>query len=142
MNLDTQKVEFSGEDIAKVSKIIYEEYKSTLQENNVPRVTVKNLSKLLSYESITEENKLIALECASRIKYEILSAINADYSTSLNRYYFKFKKNDFIIKMAMAYILGYNKSFTDYLPNIIRTSLNNAYFKTKNSMQEEKSKKF
>ena len=142
MNLDTEKVEFSSEDISKVSKIIYEEYKSTLKENNIPIVTVKNLSKLLVCEPITEENKLIALECASRIKYEILSAINADYSTSLNRYYFKFRKNDFIIKMTMAYVLGYNRSFVDCLPNIIKTRINNAYFKTKNNTQEEKGKIF
>lgn len=121
---------YNEDEIMEISKKIHEDYPIFFGENTSPKTIIKKMAKLLSNHNINEENKLKILECAARIKYELKLDIDTNYSLSLNRYYFRFKKNDFIIKMAIALNEERDRKFLYCLPHIVQTSLNKAIIKT------------
>lgn len=133
MNIDV--INYTDDEIISMANKIYNDYGLTFNWKKAPVRAIKNLAYILDEYNINTDEKMDVLECAARIKYEIKKALETNYSLSLNRYYFRYKKNNFATKMAIANNYGFDKSFIYYLPSLIQSSLNNAYFKTNEDEQ-------
>ena len=129
MGNDNKKIKYSNEEIINIAQKIYDDYSFLMIENKLPIRVVLNLAKLLEEHDIKEEDKLMALECATRIKYELIKAIDIDYNLGRNHFYYRFKKNDFIIKMTLLHVNKLNKEFILCFPDVVQHSLNSAYYK-------------
>ena len=126
---------YNNYEILDIANLIYDEYGYIFVMKNIPIIQIKNLAKLLEKSSIIEENKLKILEYSARIKYEIKMVIDLDFSISNNRFYMKFKKNDFAVNIAIMTMINSNWDYVQNSPSIIQSSIYNAFYKTKENTE-------
>ena len=127
--MEKNKLMYSNEDQIMVAYKVYQDYMLFINDKNHFIKSVNKFANLFSAYELVEEDKLLALEFALRIKYEI-EMYTKFY---INRFYCRFKKSDFIIKTALYCLQNddYNcdVSYIMNLPINIRVSLNNVYLK-------------
>lgn len=126
MRNNTSKVKYKNREINGVAKRMHSKYGIVFANRFIPRLAVKNLSRILERYPQTEEDRLFALECAARIKYEIMQ--NIDYyseETCKDPKYFDYKKKEFAPDMAISIIYG--EENIDGLPELIERCIDAAY---------------
>ena len=132
-------IKYTNDEIVLIAEKLYEDYMMAISDKSNYIKTVQKIANLLEDYEIDNDDRLVALECASRIKYEMFIATT--YNSNVNRFYYRFKKYDFIIKMALFYIESSenenNYEIMDDLPNEIRLGLNNAYFKIRKDYKKK-----
>ena len=120
---------YSDEEILQIAQKMHEEYELVFLESGVPRLAVTNLARSLSGYPQTQEKRLMTLEYAARIKYEIQNYVNhVNYKVSKDPKYFHYKKNEFAVKQAVNDMYGLETE--EELPKLIKYCVGNALFST------------
>ena len=124
---EINKVKYTDEDILLIAEKMHDSYKMIFLGKKVPIPAISSLAILLEEYPQTEDKKLIALEYAARIKYEIQ---NMDrllrYKLEYDKRNFVYNKSSFAVKKAISDIYGYGE--INDIPEVIESCVDDAYF--------------
>ena len=142
MSNDMIKVKYKNKEINDLAKRMHKEYGIIFVNKMVPRIAIKQLSLKLEEYPQTEEKRLLALEYAARIKYEIMKNIDyIYYDVSKDPQYFDYKKSSFAPTKAINDIYGYGIEDIEELPITIENSIEKAYSDTLDHFNKKDNKK-
>ena len=132
-----QELIYTQEEILDVATKMYDDYEMVFIGKEVPKAAVTNLAKMLSEYDFINDKKLIALEYAARVKYEIENYVgHVNIKTSKDPRYFPYKNNEFAVKQTLLDIYGYNNE-EEKLPKLIKYCLSNAFFEVYHEYGED-----
>lgn len=129
MNIELNNTNYSDEEILEIAEKIHEEYEGIFTKNEVPVGEILKLARLLSASEDEDENKrVMALEYAARIKYEVqLYTDYTNYNVRKDPRYFPYKNNEFAADKALHDIYKINEEKKEDIPKLIKYCIGNAY---------------
>ena len=120
------KVKYTEGEISYIAEKMHFQYEIIFLGKKVPKVAISNLARLLEQYPQEDDKKMITLEYAARIKYEIQNAINhVTFKLSRDKRYFIYNKSSFAVRQAIKDVYGYGE---EELPEIIKSCVDDAYF--------------
>lgn len=132
MNKNLKNISYSDEEIIELANKIHDSYELIFKDKGLPKYEVLSLANMLSNYPQSEDKKIMTLEYATRIKFEIQNYLeNINSNTNKDPKYFDYKKNDFAVKKAILDIYGSDdeRKINEDIPKLIKMCTGNAYFK-------------
>ena len=135
-----KKVIYTEDEIMHIAEKIYSDFEMIFLGKKLPIATITFLARLLEKYPQTEEKKIIVLEYASRIKFEIQNEFsNTNYKLN-NEQNNITHRSSFAVKKAINDFYGYNK--IENIPEIFESCIENAYFKLISGEYSQKTLKY
>ena len=130
MNIKLNNTIYSDEEILEISEKINGEYEAIFDRNNTSLNDILNLASSLSSLNIAEDEKrVMALEYAARIKYEVLLYTDySNYNVRKDPRYFEYKNNEFAVNKAIQDIISNENECIEDVPKLIKLCVGNAYY--------------
>lgn len=120
-------VKYSDEDILYIAEKIYSQYEVIFLGKKVPKLAISSLARLLEKYPQEEDRKMLTLEYAARIKYEIQNAFDhIDFKLDREDKNFVYNKSSFAVRQATKDVYGYGED--EELPETIKSCVDDAYF--------------
>ena len=127
MNIGLNYTIYTDEEIIDLAKKMYNEYEFIFENKQIPTSSIMNLAKIITEYPYKDEKRLMSLEYAARIKYEIIKYIDfVNNYVSKDPKYFDYKSDIFAAKKAVCDIYGISDEKTDNTPKLINYCLGNA----------------
>ena len=129
MNTQINNTIYTDEEIEKVADKMYGEYKTIFYKRSTPTSAILDLGRLLSDRPYTEDKKLISLEYAARIKYEIQQYIDfININVSKDPKYNEYKSDEFAVNQAVNFLYQIDDEEEMKIPKLVRYCIGNALY--------------